>query len=148
MHNLNGTGMTAMFQWMMQLGFTIVTFWKLIGTSGSNTLILHNLPGRFSYSLGISSCRTYLPRTMLILTDYMWLDTCMHHTTCSLWCHFLWLRVYTSRKGRAGESGRVSTLAWDSMAASGLSCRKPLVGPGPFLSSFIRMGLENYLLTM
>ena len=40
------------------------------------------------------------------------------------------LRFCASRKGGTGEGGRVSTLGPGNMAASGLSCRKPLVSPG------------------
>ena len=42
----------------------------------------------------------------------------------------LGLRLCTSRKGGTGGGGQVSTLGQGNMAASGLSCRKPLVIPG------------------
>jgi len=42
----------------------------------------------------------------------------------------LGLRFYASRKGGTGGGGRVSTLGPGNMAASGLSCRKPLVSTG------------------
>ena len=42
----------------------------------------------------------------------------------------LGLRFCASRKGGTGRGGRVSTLGPDDVAASGLGCRKPLVGTG------------------
>ena len=42
----------------------------------------------------------------------------------------LGLRLCASRKGGTGGGGQVSTLGPGNMAASGLSCRKPLVIPG------------------
>jgi len=42
----------------------------------------------------------------------------------------LGLRLCASRKGGAGGGGQVSTLGPGNMAASGVSCRKPLVIPG------------------
>jgi len=42
----------------------------------------------------------------------------------------LGLRFCASRKGGTGGGGRVSTLGPGNMAASGLSCRKPLVSTG------------------
>jgi len=66
------------------------------------------------------------------------IDTCIRHTTFCLWCHFpamsLRLRFCTSRKGGTGGGGQVSTLGPGKMAASGLSCRKPLVSTGRAIS--------------
>ena len=42
----------------------------------------------------------------------------------------LGLRFCASRKGGTGGGERVSTLGPGNMAASGLSCKKPLVSPG------------------
>ena len=42
----------------------------------------------------------------------------------------LGLRFCASKKDRTGGGGRISTQGPDSMAASGLSCRKPFVGTG------------------
>ena len=48
-----------------------------------------------------------------------------------------------SRMGRTGGGGQVSTLGWDSKAASGLSYRKPLVGTGWAISLFRMNGLKT-----
>ena len=42
----------------------------------------------------------------------------------------LGLRLCASRKGGTGGGGQDSTLGPGNMAASGLSCRKPLVSTG------------------
>ena len=42
----------------------------------------------------------------------------------------LGLRFCTSRKGGTGGGGQVSTMGPGNVAASGFSCRKPLVGTG------------------
>ena len=51
----------------------------------------------------------------------------------------LGLRFYASRKGGTGGGGQVSTLTPGNMAASGLSCRKPLVGTGWAISLLLCM---------
>jgi len=53
-------------------------------------------------------------------------------------------RVCTSREDRTGWSEQVSVLGWNRMAASGFSCRMPLVGTGWAIP--LQMGLENSLL--
>ena len=87
-------------------------------------------------------------RKRMPLTDYMHI----YHNfqlVMSLSAMSLGLRFCTSRKGGTGGGGRVSTLGPRNMAASGLSCRKPLVIPGgPLLSSCAQMGLENGILAV
>ena len=51
----------------------------------------------------------------------------------------LGLRLCASRKGGTGGGGLVSTLGPGNMAASGLSCRKHLVGTGWGISLLLCM---------
>ena len=70
---------------------------------------------------------------MVVVIDQLIRDICIH-TSCnfqlvmSLLAMSLGLRFCASRKGRTEGGGQVSTLGPGSMAASGLCCRKPLVG--------------------
>jgi len=59
------------------------------------------------------------------------------------------LRFCASRKGGTGGGGRVSTMGPGDMAASGHSCRKPLVGTGWAISLLLCTNeLKNGLLAM
>ena len=51
----------------------------------------------------------------------------------------LGLRFCSSRKSESGGGGHVSTLGLGNMAASGLSCRKPLISPGLAISLLLCM---------
>ena len=55
----------------------------------------------------------------------------------------LGLRFCASRKGGTGGGGWVSALGQDNMAASGLGCRKALVGTGLAISLLCTNGLRN-----
>jgi len=56
--------------------------------------------------------------------------SCNFQLVMSLLALSLGLRFCASRKGGTGGGGRVSTMGPGDVAASGCSCRKPLVGTG------------------
>ena len=52
------------------------------------------------------------------------------HHSCDVTWHNVFLEVLCHQKGRTGEGGWCTHKVASSMAASGLSCRKPLFGTG------------------